>query len=98
MNVNFENLELIPMLLAKMEVMEARMAKIAPKISSKKDVARFLKKSERTINNYISCGWLIDGYHFTRENNGKMLVFDESAILEFRDKLNKGIVYEKVAI
>ncbi|WP_373035503.1 helix-turn-helix domain-containing protein [Sulfurimonas sp.] len=87
----FENLELIPELLTKIGLVAERMAKLAPPITSKKEVARFLNKSERTVNNYIEQGLLKEGYHFYRKN-GKILVFIEDAILEFRDKRDKGIV------
>ncbi|MFK5937695.1 MAG: helix-turn-helix domain-containing protein [Sulfurimonas sp.] len=93
----FENLELIPDLLSAVKQMSDRMAKFAPPLTSKKEVARFLGKTERTINNYMSQGYLKDGYHYFHKS-AKMIVFDEDAILEFRDKLSRGIVNEKVTI
>jgi len=98
MNVeDFENLKLIPELLAAVEQMSERMAKFAPPVTTKKEVAKFLGKSERTINNYITQGLLKEDYHFYRKND-RIIVFIESAISEFKEKLNKGIVYEKVKI
>lgn len=92
MNVEaFENLELIPKLLIQIELIAERMAKLAPPLTSKKEVAKFLNKSERTINNYIEQGLLMENYHFYRKN-GKILVFIEDAILKFRDERDKGIV------
>lgn len=92
MNTNaFEHLELIPELLKQIGLMTERMSKLAPPLTSKKEVAKFLSKSERTINNYIEQGFLKEGYHFYRKN-GKILVFIEDAILEFRDERDKGIV------
>lgn len=92
MNTNaFEHLELIPELLEQIELMTERMAKLAPPLTSKKEVAKFLNKSERTVNNYIEQGLLKEGFHFYRKN-GKILVFIEDAILEFRDERDKGIV------
>ncbi|MDD5400933.1 MAG: helix-turn-helix domain-containing protein [Sulfurimonas sp.] len=92
MNVeSFENLELIPKLLMQIELMAERMAKLAPPLTSKKEVAKFLNKSERTINNYIEQGLLRENHHFYRKN-GKILVFIEDAILKFRDERDKGIV------
>lgn len=93
----FENLELIPQLLEKITNMEDRMSKLVPPITCKKEVAKFLNVSERTINNYITQGSLKDGYHFYRKN-GKILVFIEDAVAEFKKELNKGTVNEKVTI
>jgi len=98
MNVTaFENLELIPDLLKKIEEMNERMRKFAPPITRKKDVAKFLGKSERTINNYMSSGLLVEGYHYFHKN-AKIIVFDEDKILEFRDQLARGLVYEKATV
>jgi hypothetical protein len=98
MNVeSFNNLELIPKLLAKIEQMEERQKRLMPPITTKKEVAKFLGKSERTINNYIERGLLRDGYHFHRKNV-RILVFIEDAISEFRRELHKGIAYEEVTI
>ena len=98
MNVEaFENLELIPDLLAAVQQMSERMAKFAPPLTSKKEVAKFLGKTERTVNNYMSQGYLVENYHYIHKN-AKMIVFDEDAILEFRDKLSRGLVNEKVTI
>lgn len=98
MNVeSFNYLELIPRLLRQVELMAERMAKYAPPITTKKEVAKFLGKSERTINNYIERGLLKDGYHFYRKN-GKIPVFIEEAIFKFRDELYKGIAYEEITV
>lgn len=98
MNVEaFENLELIPKLLKQVELMSKRMARYAPPVTTKKEVAKLLNKTERTINNYMSEGLLKEGYHYHKKN-GKMVVFIEDAIFEFRESLNKGIANEKVTI
>lgn len=81
----FENLELIPKLLQKIESMEERMTRLAPSITTKKEVARILGVTTRTVNNYIASGELRHGKHFFRKN-GKILVFVEEAILEYRNK------------
>ncbi len=91
----FENLELIPELLKKVSILEERLSKLTPPLTNKKEVAKFLNKSERTINNYISQGYLKEGHHFYRKN-GKILVFIEDAIFEFRNKLLKGMVNEEI--
>jgi len=93
----FENLELIPLLLKQIEEMNDRMKKFAPPITRKKDVAKFLEVSERTINNYMARGLLVENYHYFHKND-KIIVFNEDKILEFRDKLLRGLVYEKVAV
>lgn len=93
----FNNLELIPILLKKIESMEERMRKISPPLTTKKEVAAFLNVTPRTINNYIIQGYLKDGYHYFRKS-AKLLVFDEDAILEFRDKLSRGLINEEITI
>jgi|GEM_PF-1367002 len=98
MNVEaFEHLELLPQLLKKIEAMEEYLKKYAPPLTTKKEVAKFLDVTPRTVNNYISRGLLKEGYHFQRKS-AKMIVFVESAIFEFRDQLNKGVVDEKIAV
>ncbi|MDD2905177.1 MAG: hypothetical protein WBK95_08835 [Sulfurimonas sp.] len=87
----FENLELIPKLLNKIEAMEERLKKFTPALTTKKEVAKFLNVTSRTVNNYIANGYLKENYHFKRKSD-KILVFIEEAILEFRDNLDKGIV------
>ncbi len=91
----FKNLELLPELLKEVSLISERMAKFAPPITSKKEVAKFIGRSESTINNYINRGLLKEGYHFNRKN-GKILVFIEEAIVEFRNELSRGIANEKV--
>jgi hypothetical protein len=98
MNVKaFENLELIPELLKTIRALEERLQKFAPPLVTKKEVAKFLGKSERTINNYMASGLLIEGYHYFHKN-AKIIVFDEDKILEFRDKLARGLVHEKATV
>ena len=98
MNVTaFEYLELIPDLIKQVELMAERMAKLAPPLTTKKEVAKFLGKSESTINRYMQLGYLVEGVHFYRKND-KILVFIEDAITEFRKELDRGLVYEKVTV
>jgi len=92
MNVKaFENLELIPELLNTIKQLEERLYKFIPKLETKREVADFLDVTPRTINNYISNGYFKEGYHFKRKND-KILVFIEDAIIEFREKRDKGMV------
>lgn len=92
---DFKNLALIPALLKQVEEMSAIMKKMMPPITTKKDVAKFLEKSEGTIGNYISNGLLQEGKHFYRKK-GRMLVFVESAVIEFRNELLTGTAHAKV--
>jgi predicted transcriptional regulator len=87
----FENLELIPELLKTIKSLEERLHKFTPPLVTKKEVAKFLGVTPRTLNNYISNGYLKEGYHFKRKND-KILMFIEDAIIEFRDKRDKGMV------
>ncbi len=87
----FENLELIPELLKTIKALEERLQKFTPPLVTKKEVAKFLGVTPRTLNNYISNGYLKESYHFKRKND-KILVFIEDAIIEFRDKRDKGMV------
>ncbi|MBU0721493.1 hypothetical protein KJ877_09130 [bacterium] len=91
MNVNFENLELIPALVEQNRILLEKLNKLLPPITTKKEVANFLGKSQSTVNRYIQLRYLIEGKHFYRKN-GKILVFIEDAITEFRNQLNKGLV------
>ena len=92
-----KNLELLPEILAIQKANADRLAKFLPPLTSKKEVAKFLGVTPRTINNYIEQGFLVDGVHFHRKND-KILVFIEDAILEFRDNRDKGLIDEKVAV
>ena len=87
----FENLAIIPILLEKISSMEERLKKFTPPLTTKKEVAKFLNVTPRTINNYMANGYLKENYHFKRKSD-KIMVFIEEAILEFRDDLSKGIV------
>lgn len=92
-----KNLELLPEILELQRKNAERLAKLLPPITTKEAVARFLNVTPRTINNYISQGYLKEGYHFKRKN-AKVLVFIEDAIFSFRDEMSKGMVNEKVTI
>ena len=88
MNVeSFNNLDLIPELLKTVKDLKILVNILKPELSSKRGVAMSLGVTERTINNYISDGRLINGYHFNRKDD-KILVFIEDTIIEF--KINRG--------
>ena len=98
MNVTaFENLELIPSLVEQNKILLERLDKLVPPLTTKKEVAKYLNKSQSTVNRYIQLGYLVEGTHFKRKN-GKILVFIEDAITEFRNELDRGLVYEKVTV
>lgn len=94
---DFKHLALIPSLLKQVSELNELVHKIIPPITTKKEVAKFLDKSERTVNNYIAQGILKEGKHFFRKN-GKILVFVESAVIEFRKELLTGVSHAKTAI
>ncbi len=94
---DFKNLALIPAMQKQIEEMSNIIRKLMPPITTKKEVAKFLDKSERTVNNYIEKGILKEGQHFYRKN-GKILVFVESAVIEFRKELLTGLTNAKVAV
>ena len=98
MEIQFQNLELIPQLLKKVCHLEETISKLMPPITTKKEVAKFLSVTPRTVNNYISQGLLVEGVHFYRKGV-RMLVFIEDAIFDFSDKLKKGIIKdEKITV
>jgi len=76
----FENLELIPKILDRIEKLEKLVAR---PIKTKRDAAEFLNVSTRTINSYMSSGKLKDGYHFKRKSD-RIIEFIDSAIREFK--------------
>ena len=78
----FNNLELIPKLLSKIDELNLKVELFAPKLNTKKGVMQFLNKSEKTIYNYISNGVFKENIHFYKDN-GK-IVFVESAIIDFK--------------
>jgi len=92
-----KNLELLPEILEIQKKNADRLAKLLPPLTTKKEVAKFLGVTERTINNYIERGYLREGIHFKRKS-AKVVVFIENAIFSFRDELAKGLVNEKTTV
>jgi len=84
---SFNNLELIPELLKTVKDLKTLVNILKPELTTKRGVAMFLGVTERTINNYIADGKMIEGYHFNRKND-KILVFIEDTVIEF--KINRG--------
>lgn len=97
MTIKLEHLELIPELLQEIVLMREKLDKYLPTLTSKKEVAKFLGKSERTVNYYMEQGLLKENIHYHRKN-GKILVFIEDAILKFKEDLDRGIVNAKATV
>ena len=91
----FKNLEdAILLILEKQERLEVMLDAILQITWSTKDVARYLNKSTKTIENYIKSGKLEEGKHFVREN--KRLLFYPKAIIDFKKDLLKPKEIKKV--
>ena len=90
---SFQNLDLIPILLQKLEDMEKRQEAFMPKVDNKKAVLHYLDISESSYQNYLKDGRLKESVHFYRKN-GKM-VFIENAIIELKNNLARGRLWKK---
>lgn len=94
--VNFDNLELIPKLFEKIELLELKLQGIEqvvnPKLDLTKraDVRKYLDVSESTLSKMMADGRFKEGNHFTKSLKGKSIkiTFSESAIIEYK-KENK---------
>jgi len=86
---DFENLGLIPKLLEQIENLQTKLQRIeqviAPPLTTKLGVANYFGVKPRTINNYITNGYLVEGKHFFRKN--AKLLFVEDAILTFDKRI-----------
>ena len=85
---SFQNLELIPILLQKLEDMEKRQEAFMPKLDNKKAVINHLGISASSYQNYLKDGRLKENVHFYKKN-GKM-IFIEDAIIELKNNLARG--------
>ncbi|MGA1931502.1 helix-turn-helix transcriptional regulator [Arcobacter sp. YIC-464] len=90
MNVPYENLDLIPLLLTKIEKIEEKIQELNNKekeidLSKPTNVAKYLKISNKTLYNMIEEGRFKKDIHYKRvlNKNSTRIVFIESAI---RDK------------
>lgn len=85
----FENLELtLKLILEKLENQEELLQLSISTLTTKKEVARFLNKSEKTIDNYVKNNTLIkDIHYFYNEQN--RVEFIPFAILQFKKQPNK---------
>lgn len=78
----FENLELIPRLLEKLESIESELEYLTPDLTKRSGVAQYLKVSEKTLDNYRNDGRFKENEHYYVKN-GK-ITFVENAIKDFR--------------
>ncbi len=93
--VAFENLELIPLLLAEIQSMKETINLITPDLSEGIQVQRFLGISRGTLNNLIKRGELREGEHFYMRDNKRVYIPEK--IIEFKKtykKHSKGIKEE----
>lgn len=89
----FENLELIPQLLEKLQILENKVNLLESNLikpmdlTTRKNVKKYLDISESTLNNMFKDGRLKEGKHFIKHfnNNRSKIVFVESAIKEFKN-------------
>lgn len=87
MQVSYENLELIPLLLDKVEKLEKNIQELNNKendidLSKPTNVAKYLKISNKTLYNMIEEGRFKKDIHYKRvlNKNSTRIVFIESAI------------------
>ena len=85
----FENLELIPKLLEKIENLEKKIQLFAPDLTKRKGVLQFLDISDKTLSNMMNDGRFKEGIHYKR-NNAK-ISYIESAIIDFKSSNDRGI-------
>ncbi|SFP99217.1 DNA-binding protein [Hydrogenimonas thermophila] len=91
----FKNLEdAILLILETQKRLENKLDAILQITWSRKDVARYLKKSTKTVDNYIKNGKLQEGKHFVKEN-GRLLFYPE-AVIDFKKDLIKPKKINKV--
>jgi len=92
MNINLENLDLIPELLKKLDSLESQIKEIKSEIKKDLDltkrsgVRKYLNISDSTISVMIKDGRLKQNIHFIKDINGKKtkITFIESAIKELK--------------
>lgn len=92
MNVSYENLELIPTLLDKInhltyQVSELTIKKDKVDLTKLLNVSKYLNVSKSTIFNYIKDGRFKENEHYKKILSKKVVkyIFIESAIIKFKD-------------
>jgi predicted DNA-binding transcriptional regulator AlpA len=93
MQVAFQNLDLIPKLLEKIDSLENQIKSINNTLQVKydltrlKDVCLYLGVSRKTIYNYIDDGRFKQNIHYVKtiKNNNVTFSFVESAIIKFKE-------------
>jgi len=80
----FDDLEnTLNLIIKKLETNEELLQLSISTLSTKKDVARFLDKTTKTIDNYIKNGVLIENIHYVINDNDK-LEFIPLAIIDYK--------------
>lgn len=94
MNIPYENLDLIPQLLNKVEDMQIQLSKLTNKekkidLTKLINVSQYLNVSKTTIGNYIKDGRFKENVHYKKYLSKKMVkyIFVESAIIKFKESL-----------
>lgn len=94
MIISYENLDLIPKLLDKLESMQCQLnqlSNIEKKIDLTKlgNVAKYLNVSKATVSNFIKDGRFKENVHYKKIINKKMInyIFVESAIIKYKENL-----------
>jgi len=86
MNESFE--KILYLILEKLEEQEELLMLSISTLTTKKEVARFFNKSDRTIDNWIDNGTFKEGIEYLRNSKGK-LEFIPSGILNHRRNMGK---------
>lgn len=90
MTIAYENLELIPIMLAEIKALKIEVAVLKsykPDLRRAKEVYEFLGISRASLYEYIHKGVLIQGIHYKVENN--KTIFIEEGIIDFKEHFVK---------
>ena len=91
----FDNLEnTLKLILEKLEYNQELLQLSISTLTTKKEVAKFLNKSDKTISNYIANGILVKDKHYYINENRK-IEFIPIAILEFKKQPKQKITIPK---
>lgn len=82
-----EEKKVLNLILQKLEDQEELLLLTISNLTTKKEVANFLKKTDRMIDYYISNGTFKEGIHFTTDETGKRK-FMPQGIVDFKRNKN----------
>jgi hypothetical protein len=92
MNISYENLELIPQLLHKLNNLEFQLKQLTKQkstlpLTKVSQVANYLNVNKLTIYNMIKDGRLLENIHYKKEilNNKLKYTFIENAIIKYKE-------------